>query len=1214
MDDEDIEKIDSLMIWKEIDLKMAEWPYMLSIRVSVFYKKTEERNAELQEFQGKTRMEMLGIGQGTTPEELCTSRDLDALVIAQDGCFDFSGSELFNSVFNSHLSDGDDNQTNDRFKKDNEYHDVPPLLTGNYMPPLADLSFTGLDDSQVCAVKGMGGGVTAVKASTGCVWRPKMTDLNNVSKDNSGSWVSKRGNPQQALKNKGIFDSGCSRHMTGNKDFLTDYQDIDGGFVAFGGSARGGKITGKGKIRTDKLDFEDVFFVKELKFNLFSVSQMCDKKNSVLFTETECLVLSPDFKLLDESQVLLRVPRQSNMYSFDLKNVVPSGDLTCLFAKAIIDESKLWHRRLGHVNFKTMNKLVKGNLVRGLPSKIFENDHTCVACQKRKQHKASYKAKLVSSISQPLQMLHMDLFGPTSVRSINHKTYCLIVTDDFSRFSWVFFLASKDETSGILKRFITEIEKQLNHKVKVIRSDNGTEFKNWEMNEFCRLKRIKREFSVARTPQQNEVAERKNKTLIEVARTMLADSLLPNVFWAEAVNTACYVLNRVLVTKPHNKTLYELIIGRPPSISFMRPFRCLVTILNTLKTRSERVTCTPNNEPPLLRRSQHWKWGGSMSKKLLRIDRKVPPTPHDSPSQQEFPHLEVIEGRMKQSQPKQRVQEIGKNKEVKHLTPKKEEIQTSRSSSDEGLDEEMHPTGWREVTISTASTLTKMKEQKAKEKGVAIIDVEDSSTIVRPVRSITTLQPLPTIDPKDKGKGVLVEEEPVKIKMRDQGGDGTLCTTRKYKGKKNDTNAALAKEFDEIQARIDADHELAVRLTHEEQEKYTIKERARVLAEFLIKERNNWQQQERRYGRFAAYGEERFEDTTPEVVGVHTLLMDGTLTCFNMLVEKRYPLIKEMLQKMLNWKLEVEAESTMAFELLKFINFDQFQPPQYSVVHQPPQERSTKMLHARENLMEDIQAFLKKYDQIPPQEKSMALLQAEERFLKIKQKPPIFYDDDDEESSIPLSDIISELPLSVSITPNLPITDSLIMEDEHLNTIPKTKSDEENESSVKDLNLTLSESEDLSDNESECDMPVCDDSSSKNEGLDDIVSIPPGKEIDHLDTIPNSVQSLLNHANSIIFLIEEFTGKLAPIDPIPSGIVEADPEEDIRLIEKLLNDDSFPHSPEELNSEIPSAIIESFFPSHIPVEDSDSLMEEIDIFLSPDDSIPPGIENDCHTP
>ncbi|GJY41218.1 hypothetical protein Tco_0428488 [Tanacetum coccineum] len=111
-------------------------------------------------------------------------------------------------------------------------------------------------------------------------------------------------------------------------------------------SPKGGKITEKGKIRTGKLDFEDVYFVKELKFNLFSVSQMCDKKNSVLFTETECLVLSPDFKLLDESQVLLKVPRQNNMYSFDLKNVVPLGGLTCLFAKATIDESNLWHRRL----------------------------------------------------------------------------------------------------------------------------------------------------------------------------------------------------------------------------------------------------------------------------------------------------------------------------------------------------------------------------------------------------------------------------------------------------------------------------------------------------------------------------------------------------------------------------------------------------------------------------------------------------------------------------------------------------------------------------------------------------------------------------------------------------------------------------------------------------------------------------------------------------
>ncbi|GJV35944.1 putative ribonuclease H-like domain-containing protein [Tanacetum coccineum] len=348
-------------------------------------------------------------------------------------------------------------------------------------------------------------------------------------------------NPRQKeYKEKGVIGGGCSRHMTGNKGYLTEYEDYDGGFISFGDGK--GRISGKGKIKTGTLDFDN---------------------------------------LLDESQVLLRVPRKDNIYSVDLKSVIPTKGLTCLFAKATIDESNLWHRRLGHINFKNINKLVKGNLVRGLPSKIFENNHSCVACQKGKQHKASCKTKLVNSISKPLHMLHMDLFGPTNVKSLMKKSYCLVVTDDFSRFSWVFFLATKDETSGILKTFITEIENQLDHKVKVIRCDNGTEFKNSVMNQFCEMKGIKREFSVARTPQQNGVAERRNRTLIEAARTMLVDSKLPTTFWAEAVNTACYVLNRVLVIKPHNKTPYELIRGRTPLIDFMKPFGCPVTILNT---------------------------------------------------------------------------------------------------------------------------------------------------------------------------------------------------------------------------------------------------------------------------------------------------------------------------------------------------------------------------------------------------------------------------------------------------------------------------------------------------------------------------------------------------------------------------------------------------------------------------------------------------------
>ncbi|GKB61823.1 ribonuclease H-like domain-containing protein, partial [Tanacetum coccineum] len=300
------------------------------------------------------------------------------------------------------------------------------------------------------------------------VWRPKGNYLDHVSKYN-GYFMLKKGNPKILLQDHAVVDSGCSSHMTGNKAYLLDYEDYNGGFVAFGSDPKGGKITGKGKIRTANLDFDDVYFVDELKFNLFSVSQMCDKKNSVLFTETECLILSPSFKLLDKSQVVLRAPRKDDVYSLDLKNIVPSGGITCLYANATADESKLWHRRLGHVNFKNINKLVKGHLVRGLPSKVFVNDHTCVACKKGKQHKASCKAKLERIIRKPLELLHMDLFGPVSVESINKK-----------------------------------------------RCDNGTEFKNHAMNELCAKKGIKREFS------------------------------------------------------------------KSPSISFMRPFGCPLTILNTL--------------------------------------------------------------------------------------------------------------------------------------------------------------------------------------------------------------------------------------------------------------------------------------------------------------------------------------------------------------------------------------------------------------------------------------------------------------------------------------------------------------------------------------------------------------------------------------------------------------------------------------------------------
>ncbi|GKB81368.1 putative ribonuclease H-like domain-containing protein [Tanacetum coccineum] len=198
-------------------------------------------------------------------------------------------------------------------------------------------------------------------------------------------------NGKPLMDDKGFVDSGCSRHMTGNIAYLSDFKEFDGGYVTFGGGAHGGRISSKGTLKTDSINFED---------------------------------------LPDESQILLKIPKKDNMYSFDIKNIVPKESLTCLVAKATSDESMLWQRRLGHINFKNINKLVKDNLVRGLPTKHFENNQTCVACLKGKQHIASCKSKVLNPITKPLFMLHMDMFGPTFASSSMHKKYCLLVTDD----------------------------------------------------------------------------------------------------------------------------------------------------------------------------------------------------------------------------------------------------------------------------------------------------------------------------------------------------------------------------------------------------------------------------------------------------------------------------------------------------------------------------------------------------------------------------------------------------------------------------------------------------------------------------------------------------------------------------------------------------------------------------------------------------------------
>ncbi|GJZ27647.1 ribonuclease H-like domain-containing protein [Tanacetum coccineum] len=304
-----------------------------------------------------------------------------------------------------------DRQIMDKCKTRLGYNVVPPPYTGNFMPPKSDLVYPSLDDF-VDVNESVSESVVekpTVETNEPETSRKKiepyllrigylivmkkmcLRPFNKITAANNSNFTKKvntvkgtrvntarpkavlsavKGNKGNAVKASACWVWKPKTKVIDHVSKHNNYEEIDGGFVAFGGNSKGGKITGKRKIKTGKLDFKDVYFVKELKFNLFSVSQMCDKKNSVLFTDTECVVLSPDFKLTDESHVLLKVPRKDNMYSVYLKNVIPQGGLTCLFAKATPDESNLWHMRLGHVNFKIMNKLVRGNLVRGIENLI----------------------------------------------------------------------------------------------------------------------------------------------------------------------------------------------------------------------------------------------------------------------------------------------------------------------------------------------------------------------------------------------------------------------------------------------------------------------------------------------------------------------------------------------------------------------------------------------------------------------------------------------------------------------------------------------------------------------------------------------------------------------------------------------------------------------------------------------------------------------------
>ncbi|GKB31235.1 putative ribonuclease H-like domain-containing protein [Tanacetum coccineum] len=342
----------------------------------------------------------------------------------------------------------------------------------------------------------------------------------------------------------GIWTQAAQKHMTGDRSRLMEISEKFIGTVRFGND-HFGAIMGLWRLCHGDRVIPEVAF----------------RKHSCYVRDTDGVEL-------------LKGSRGSNLYTISVEDMMKSSPI-CLLSKASKHKSWLWHRRLNHLNFGTINDLARKDLVRGLPRLKFEKDHLCSACQLGKSKKHTHTPKTENTNLEVLNTLHMDLCGPMRVQTINGKKYILVIVDDYSRFTWVKFLRSKDETPTVVIKFLKQIQVGLNKTVRFIRTDNGTEFVNKTLYDYYESVGIFHQKTVPRTPQQNGVVERRNRTLVEAARTMLIFSKAPMFLWAEAVATACYTQNRSLIHTRHDKTPYELVHNKKPDLTFFRVFGAL---------------------------------------------------------------------------------------------------------------------------------------------------------------------------------------------------------------------------------------------------------------------------------------------------------------------------------------------------------------------------------------------------------------------------------------------------------------------------------------------------------------------------------------------------------------------------------------------------------------------------------------------------------------
>ncbi|GJV84989.1 retrovirus-related pol polyprotein from transposon TNT 1-94 [Tanacetum coccineum] len=363
------------------------------------------------------------------------------------------------------------------------------------------------------------------------------------------------------------LDSGCLKDMTEDHSRLMNFMKKFIETVRFGND-HFRAIMGYGDYVIGDSVISKVYYVEGMGHNLFSVGQFCDSDLEVAFRKHSCYVRDSD------GVELIKGSCGSNLYTISVKDMMKSSPI-CLLSKASKNKSWSWHRRLNHLNFGIINDLARKDLVRGLPRLKFEKDHICLACQIGKSKKHTYKPKPKNTNLEVLNTLHMDLCGPMHVQIINGKKYILIIVDDYSRFTWVKFLRLKDETPEVVTKFLKQIQVGLNKIVRYIRTDNGTEFVNKDLTKYYERDGIFHQKTVPRTPQQNGVVERRNRTLVEAARTMLIFSKAPMFLWAEAVATACYTQNRSLIYTRHNKTPYELVHNKKPDLTFFCVFGAL---------------------------------------------------------------------------------------------------------------------------------------------------------------------------------------------------------------------------------------------------------------------------------------------------------------------------------------------------------------------------------------------------------------------------------------------------------------------------------------------------------------------------------------------------------------------------------------------------------------------------------------------------------------